>query len=127
MTDYVPMNMSIPLQLAALTTVRLATESLMEHLRHRNDPEREGYCYCGQPTAECSHFRRDWTPDLPLNTWMALQSLRELRRLEVSADICMTPIVARLRHVGAPWSDIGDALSITRQAAQARFGKACQP
>lgn len=53
------------------------------------------------------------------------QSVDELRSLvqqrnELNASI--TLLVSRMRERGCPWSVIGEALGITKQAAQQRYG-----
>lgn len=43
-----------------------------------------------------------------------------LRRDQIDAD--MRAEVSRLRAEGVPWQTIADALGVTRQAAQQRYG-----
>lgn len=58
-----------------------------------------------------------------ISTEWDLDSLRSLARLRQSVDSAERDVVARLREEGEySWTDIGDALGITRQAAQQRFG-----
>lgn len=79
--------------------------------------------------------RRDAAQALELIAWNAVQALRSsltvseglddigrLRLVELAVDQARRALVADLREAGATWEDIGDALGVTRQAAQQRFG-----
>lgn len=51
------------------------------------------------------------------------RSARRVRSLE--ADILFS--VSAARAAGVPWSVIGEALGVTKQAAQQRYGKSSDP
>jgi hypothetical protein len=51
-----------------------------------------------------------------------LDSLRELARLVTATDKALRDFVSSARAGGATWTDIGQALGITKQAAWERFG-----
>lgn len=48
--------------------------------------------------------------------------LAELHQLHQALDEALATAVGNLREQGATWEDIGRALGVTRQAAQARWG-----
>jgi hypothetical protein len=52
-----------------------------------------------------------------------LDGVRELARLVTATDKALREWVARARARGASWTDIGDALGTTKQAAWERFGR----
>lgn len=45
-----------------------------------------------------------------------------VRLVERAADQARRAVVAEARAAGTTWQEIGDALGVTRQAAEARFG-----
>lgn len=45
-----------------------------------------------------------------------------VRLVELAADQARRAVVAEARAAGTTWQEIGDALGVTRQAAEARFG-----
>lgn len=45
-----------------------------------------------------------------------------VRFVELAADQARRAVVAEARAAGTTWQEIGDALGVTRQAAEARFG-----
>lgn len=49
-------------------------------------------------------------------------ALTDLHEVRVAVDTAELAAVALLRHAGIPWSEIGAALGISKQAAQQRFG-----
>lgn len=51
---------------------------------------------------------------------MKMAALNEL--VSVAGNV-LAGVVAEERELGMPWSEIGDALEITRQAAQQKYGK----
>ena len=55
--------------------------------------------------------------DTPLDT------LRDSRWLQDTVDKAMRQLVDDARAAGATWQQVGEALGVTRQAAQMRFGK----
>lgn len=50
-----------------------------------------------------------------------------LRFVELAADQARRAVVAEARAAGTTWQEIGDALGVTRQAAEARFGGRATP
>jgi hypothetical protein len=53
-----------------------------------------------------------------------LDMLGALRTVELAVSAARRAVVAEAREAGTTWEEIGDALGITRQAAQQRFGQA---
>lgn len=53
--------------------------------------------------------------------------LGAIRFVELAADQARRAIVAEARTAGTTWQEIGDALGVTRQAAEARFGDRSKP
>lgn len=45
-----------------------------------------------------------------------------VRFVELATDQARRAVVAEARAAGTTWREIGDALGVTRQAAEARFG-----
>ena len=58
-----------------------------------------------------------WARAAPALT--ALEAVRDARRVVEDTAV---QAVAEARVLGAPWSAIGEALGVTRQAAQMRYG-----
>lgn len=54
----------------------------------------------------------------------SLEKLTDARYLLQQAEEALAETVAAARADGASWADVGRALSISRQAAQQRFGSA---
>ena len=52
-----------------------------------------------------------------------LQTLHDARYLQDLVDRAMLDLVDNAREAGATWKQIGEALGVTRQAAQMRWGK----
>lgn len=52
---------------------------------------------------------------LPINV------IRDALLMRAAADDAITEVVRDMRADGASWSEIGDALGVTRQAAQQRY------
>jgi hypothetical protein len=52
-----------------------------------------------------------------------LVTLHDARWLQDSVDRAMLDLVDNARAAGATWKQIGEALGVTRQAAQMRWGK----
>lgn len=66
-----------------------------------------------------------WTAKHELRGHAASEPLEELRRVvhqHGQLEVEISQRVGRLRRDGYSWQLIGDALGITRQSAQARFG-----
>lgn len=51
-----------------------------------------------------------------------LDTLGQIRLVELAAEQYRRAVVATLREEGMTWALIGDALGTTRQAAQQRYG-----
>lgn len=49
-------------------------------------------------------------------------ALGAIRLVELAADQARRAVIADARAAGESWQSIGDALGVTRQAAQMRFG-----
>lgn len=50
--------------------------------------------------------------------------LTNIDNVRTYADDCIVEVVRAMRVAGASWREIGDALNISKQAAQQRFGRA---
>lgn len=62
-------------------------------------------------------------PDPPQVPQKALETLAELRRRELDTDTELRAAVSAARSQGATWEAIAQALGMTRQNANKRFGK----
>jgi hypothetical protein len=69
-----------------------------------------------QPAAEASYLLRITTEPLV--------AIRALATIEVEAKKVLADMVAEAREANHTWAQIAEALGISRQAAQARFGGA---
>jgi len=67
-----------------------------------------------QAAAEASYLLRVTTEPLI--------AVRALTTIEVEARRVLTEMVEEARKAGHTWVEIGEALGVTRQAAQARYG-----
>lgn len=47
--------------------------------------------------------------------------IRDMQLVRAAADDAIAAVVTDMRADGASWSEIGDALGVTRQAAQQRY------
>ena len=58
-----------------------------------------------------------------LGDWEAapIHALRECRRAATALEKAMSQTVAEARQVGHSWTEIGDALGVTKQTAWQRF------
>ena len=66
------------------------------------------------PAAEASYLLRI--------TKEPLVAIRALATIEVEAKKVLAEMVDEARQAGNTWAEIAEALGVTRQAAQARFG-----
>ncbi len=78
-------------------------------------------------TADYLHFVRRVLRGLSQRVGTAdLEALRAMTALRDELEGCILDAVSGLRHdsdLPASWEDIGEAMGITRQAAQRRYGK----
>lgn len=84
---------------------------MAEGTRHR-DPIYS--LHFSQPAAEASYLLRV--------TSEPLVAIRALSTIELEARRVLSEMVVEARKAGHTWAQIAEAVGITRQAAQARFG-----
>jgi len=53
----------------------------------------------------------------------SLDGLREARRIEHALDKVMRDVVGRAREAGCSWTEVGEALGTSKQAAWERFSR----
>lgn len=75
-----------------------------------------GRVISGQDSGESQFF---WTVAEPT----PIQRLKRMHDLRMDIDGAEAAVVDASRQAGSTWQEIGDALGISRQSANARFGK----
>jgi hypothetical protein len=60
---------------------------------------------------------------LPPTKEITLAHIEEARRHERNAELELRRLVAHARRQGIWWEEIGNAMGVTKQAAQQRFGR----
>jgi len=68
-----------------------------------------------QPAAEASYLLRV--------TSEPLVAIRALSTIEIEAKKVLAEMIEEARKANCTWAQIAEALGVTRQAAQARFGR----
>lgn len=104
-----------------------STDLMPEYRMKRNDPTEPvkdvPRTVADQTAAIRNLGRRPYLPNAGANDQIDLPDLALFAEMAAVADRAFRDAVAHLRQQGCSWSEIGNALGVSKQAAAQRFGK----